>query len=1163
MDVPMRIGGAETHPRSHGRTIGTRIGQAIAASLCLAALSATSARAQSDETYVSNYTADTITVYARTTNGDIAPTRTIRTGLSRPHTLGIDYRNRELFVANNRVSDENPSITVYDLTASFPGNDTPKRTLQGPATGLNRPAGIAVDTVHQELYVTNDLDSGSFINVYPLGANGNVAPIRTLSGSATGIEGPIGIMVDLVHDELVISNYKVAGNGSITVFPRTANGNVAPLRTIQGAATGFDKPQGLAVDLAHDELIVANSFFFTASAGSILVFPRTASGNVAPIRQIGGPTSGVCNPIGLVFDAVHDEVAVSNSHASTASCPLTVATYARTANGDVPPIREIGPGPNSALSSSEGVAVATRVNCSDPSIVDGTPCDDGNACTPTDVCQAGVCVGSGSVVCVASDQCHVAGTCSPATGCSNPAKPNGTSCDDGNACTLSDSCQSGTCTGANPVVCSPADVCHLAGSCNPATGQCATGVAIQCSAIDQCHDAGTCDPVNGCSNPAKPDGTSCSDSNDCTQGDSCQLGACVGGSAICAAEELFVSNYSGNMITVYGRLTNGDVAPTRTIQTGLDRPHTLGIDLLHRELFVPNNHPAEEQPAIHVYDLAASYPSNDQPKRTIVGTTTGLDRPAGLAVDSVHQELYVANDLNSGSAVNVFALGASGDVAPIRTLSGAATGIEGPLGIAIDLVHDELVIVSYKVADGGSVTVFPRTANGNATPLRTIQGPSTGFSQPQGVGIDLAHDEIYVANSSFLTGGAGALLVFPRTATGNVAPTRQISGPNAMLCSPTGVVFDAVNNEIVVANADFGSNPCTETVTTFAQSAVDNASPVRLIGPGPNSLLAHPPSVAIKTHVNCADPAVANGTRCDDGNACTQGDTCQSGACVSGPAVTCSASDQCHDAGACNPATGVCSNPAKANGTACNDGVACTVNDTCSGGTCSGTAISCDDGNPCTTDSCGASGCLHTNNTAACDDGNACTSSDVCSGGLCAGTPITCNDNNPCTDDSCNPASGCVFANNTNACDDGSVCTTGDTCSGGRCTGAPISCNDGDPCTADSCNPVTGCVHTPLGAPEEIDDLVVNRPSKLQWSGAGSSAVYDVVTATISSLALAGTTTATCLANDLANPNYSDGRPAPPADGYYYLVRAQAICGTGSYGQDSTGTERSPILGCP
>ena len=44
--------------------------------------------------------------------------------------------------------------------------------------------------------------------------------------------------------------------------------------------------------------------------------------------------------------------------------------------------------------------------------------------------------------------------------------------------------------------------------------------------------------------------------------------------------------------------------------------------------------------------------------------------------------------------------------------------------------------------------------------------------------------------------------------------------------------------------------------------------------------------------------------------------------------VTCAAQDQCHVAGACNAATGTCTNPVKADGASCNDGNACTQTDT-------------------------------------------------------------------------------------------------------------------------------------------------------------------------------------------------------------------------------------------
>ena len=84
----------------------------------------------------------------------------------------------------------------------------------------------------------------------------------------------------------------------------------------------------------------------------------------------------------------------------------------------------------------------------------------------------------------------------------------------------------------------------------------------------------------------------------------------------------------------------------------------------------------------------------------------------------------------------------------------------------------------------------------------------------------------------------------------------------------------------------------------------------------------------------CSTPTKTDGVACDDGNACTHADACISGGCVGINAVTCAASDPCHLAGICDPASGVCSNPAAPNGTVCSDLNTCTVGDACGNGAC-------------------------------------------------------------------------------------------------------------------------------------------------------------------------------------------------------------------------------------
>jgi hypothetical protein len=55
--------------------------------------------------------------------------------------------------------------------------------------------------------------------------------------------------------------------------------------------------------------------------------------------------------------------------------------------------------------------------------------------------------------------------------------------------------------------------------------------------------------------------------------------------------------------------------------------------------------------------------------------------------------------------------------------------------------------------------------------------------------------------------------------------------------------------------------------------------------------------------------------------------------------VVCAAPDQCHEAGVCNPETGVCSAPPAADGIACDDDDLCTADDACVSGTCRGTSL--------------------------------------------------------------------------------------------------------------------------------------------------------------------------------------------------------------------------------
>ncbi|WP_437996007.1 calcium-binding EGF-like domain-containing protein [Sorangium sp. So ce185] len=163
------------------------------------------------------------------------------------------------------------------------------------------------------------------------------------------------------------------------------------------------------------------------------------------------------------------------------------------------------------------------------------PCCDGLTChngTCTDLCAG--------VTCAASDACHVAGTCDPATGlCSNPAAADGTACSDGSGCTLTDSCVAGTCTGSgNP--------CQNGGTCTPAapyTCTCPAGWTGTNCETPACVPT-TC-AAQGATCGTIPDGC----------GGTLTCGAACGPACPCAANPAWQAALAGTIVTD-GRCTN-------------------------------------------------------------------------------------------------------------------------------------------------------------------------------------------------------------------------------------------------------------------------------------------------------------------------------------------------------------------------------------------------------------------------------------------------------------------------------------------------------------------------------------------------------------------------------------------------------------------------------
>jgi len=336
--------------------------------------------------------------------GDTPPLRMVMDPYPSFNGVAIDTTNNLVM-----MSDTNrKSLLIYDRTAGSATSKLAadaKQQIVGPDTGVGFIAGVAMDPVHRELFTVNN-DVEDRLVVFDYAARGNVAPkrllyvphqswgiafapkrdvmalsvqtpnmfvvfkreaqkfdapLRSVRGPKTGMADPHGIYFDETHNEIVVGNHgnfrpgelitsytaydaresrqeRAGGNvldekargrfvsSSVTVYDGDASCDVAPLRTIQRPTTGIDWPMGVAVDEVNNEIIVANN-----GDSSVLVFARTAAGDVQPKRVIRGPLTGIEGPMGIAV--AKDEIWVANFGDHTA------LVFPRLAAGNVAPRR--------------------------------------------------------------------------------------------------------------------------------------------------------------------------------------------------------------------------------------------------------------------------------------------------------------------------------------------------------------------------------------------------------------------------------------------------------------------------------------------------------------------------------------------------------------------------------------------------------------------------------------------------------------------------------------------------------------------------------------------------------------------------------------------------------------------------------------------------------
>ncbi len=230
---------------------------------------------------------------------------------------------------------------VLSFALGATGNVAPLTTLSGANTGLDGTGAVVIDPSGR-VYVANE--DNETVTEYAYGQTGNVAPSSTLGGSNTGIALPDALALD-ASNRLYVANH--AGN-SITVFAPGASGDATPVATISGQHTGLFGPSGIAVD-------PAGHIWVASDAGNTLEeFAAGANGDATPLAVIAGSMTGLDGPHQLTIDGAGNLLVANTYGESLLEFPLN-------ANGNVTPIRAIA-GSNTGLDFPVGVDIDSNGN---------------------------------------------------------------------------------------------------------------------------------------------------------------------------------------------------------------------------------------------------------------------------------------------------------------------------------------------------------------------------------------------------------------------------------------------------------------------------------------------------------------------------------------------------------------------------------------------------------------------------------------------------------------------------------------------------------------------------------------------------------------------------------------------------------------------------------
>jgi DNA-binding beta-propeller fold protein YncE len=256
-----------------------------------------------------------------------------------------------------------PQIAVFARLANK--TDSPQRVIFGQASKLSRTMhAIRYNAVRDEFYVGNPFAQA--VLTFRGAANGEESPIRIIQGHKTTLDTPDTLEVDPVHEELFVPE-----DDRVVVFPVGANGDTAPLRVFRSPAKdGWKAAGGIAVDPIHNVVVLAGTVLGEKNKGgysspygdnreALLIFDRTASGEVQPIRVIRGSRTGMHAVRQIEIQPKGGWIVISQMTAGELPEPegTYIGVYSINDSGNVPPRWKIDGKPSTGMKKPHGIAL--------------------------------------------------------------------------------------------------------------------------------------------------------------------------------------------------------------------------------------------------------------------------------------------------------------------------------------------------------------------------------------------------------------------------------------------------------------------------------------------------------------------------------------------------------------------------------------------------------------------------------------------------------------------------------------------------------------------------------------------------------------------------------------------------------------------------------------